>query len=185
MKMNIFGREANFDQLALATQFPHQLMGMLPGVWSQDEVSSEVNLLGFHEIQNITFRLFYNYEQDIPFKELELIQFMSYHNFHSFSNHAISPLGLYAPSLYDRFKYSGKLRPFISHIGIHCSEKEGEDWRAHFKSYGIDVAHEDWSYAHTNPVIAGKRKYHNIIFASRRALGFDFKACIRVNINGT
>ncbi len=134
--------------------------------------------------QDTKFNLFYNYEQHIPFKELELIQFHNLHNFHTLINKDISPLGLYAPVLHQRFRRYASGEAFISHIGIHCTEEEGESWRRHFSTYGVDVIHEDTSYAHTNPVIAGKRNYHNIIFGSREAIGFDFKACIRINVNG-
>lgn len=181
MKLNIFGQEADFDQLALATHYPNQIMTALGGQWSSDHTYSKT------EKGNIEFNLFYNYEQDMELKELELIQFISFPNFHSTANKTISPLALYAPSLFwklheciDYIDHDTGDPFFMSHMGIHCSADEGEYWRSLFASYKIGVAHEDRSYLHTNPVIAGKRTYHNIIFNSREALGFDFKACIRV-----
>jgi len=184
MKMNIFGREADFDQLAIATRFPSTLMKWIGGsTWSHDHAYSRAVVAGYPEPKEVEFKLFYNYEQDIPFKELELIQFLSLHNFHSVSNRGISPLGLYAPSLYEKLGSMGVDMPFISHLGIHCTEEEGKDWRFHLGQRDIHPVWEDTSYKHTNPIIAGKRTYHNIIFGSREALGFDFKACIRINAN--
>ncbi len=189
MKMNIFGREADFDQLAIATPYPKPIMDLLGGEWSKDHTKSRVRLPGFPEEQEIEFKLFYNYEQNLQFKELELIQFLSHHNFHSLVNKTISPLGLYAPALHQLLSILKKrvtpVEYFISHIGIHCSEEEAMQWRLLFLSRGINAVHEDTSYSHTNPVIAGKRTYHNIIFGSREAIGFDFKACIRINSDGT
>lgn len=175
MKMNIFGKDADFDQLAIAVDNPEFVMRVIGGnFWTKDHVKSNVRTRG-----PIEFNLFYNYEQDIPFKELELIQFLSNNNFHSAVNKSISPLGLYAASLYKKLSILDTV--FISHIGIHCTDTESKEWILHFKQFDIWPIHEDTSYSHTNPAIAGKRTYHNIIFGSRKTLGFDFKACIRID----
>lgn len=187
MKMNIFGKEADFDQIAIAVRHATRWMAAIdsdPGAWSHDTSTSDAIVMGYPVKREITFDLHYNYRQSLAFKELELIRFSDLHNFHSISNKSIDPLGLYAPHLYAlRAEMDLDNRGFfLSHLGIHCSEEEAEEWRALFSRCSIGVAFEDWSKKHTNPVIAGKRFYHNVIFASREALGFNFKACVRRNV---
>jgi hypothetical protein len=66
-----------------------------------------------------------------------------------------------------------------SHIGMHCTEAELESWRAFFASRNIAVAQEVFTKSHTNPVIAGKREYHYVIFDTYGILGIDVKFIVR------
>ena len=46
---------------------------------------------------------------------------------------------------------------------------------------GIKVAQEVFTKSHTNPVIAGKRKYNYVIFDTKEILGVDLKFIVRIN----
>ena len=66
-----------------------------------------------------------------------------------------------------------------SHLGMHVTAAELEDWRAFFVGEGIAVAQEVATLKHTNPVIAGKRWYTYVIFDTRAILGIDLKFIVR------
>jgi hypothetical protein len=70
-------------------------------------------------------------------------------------------------------------RPRVSHLGMHCTEEELKEWRLFFAERQIPLAQEVRTFAHTNPVIAGKRKYHYVIFNTYAILGVDIKFIIR------
>lgn len=72
-----------------------------------------------------------------------------------------------------------KYEPRASHIGMHITEEELVEWREFFRERGIRVAQEVRTRAHTNPVIAGKRLYHYVIFDTYAILGIDVKFIIR------
>ena len=69
--------------------------------------------------------------------------------------------------------------PSVSHLGMHVLAPEAEEWRKFFRKRGIKVAQEVKTRSHTNPVIAGKRWYHYIIFDTRAILGVDIKLIVR------
>lgn len=69
-----------------------------------------------------------------------------------------------------------------SHLGMHCTEVELADWRRFFERRNIRVAQEVNTLSHTNPVIAGKRKYKYVIFDTRRILGIDLKFIVRKDV---
>lgn len=71
--------------------------------------------------------------------------------------------------------------PCVSHLGMHVTHRELEDWRAFFFERGIAVAQEVNTTRHTNPVIAGKRSYTYVIFETRAILGVDVKFIVRHN----
>ncbi len=66
-----------------------------------------------------------------------------------------------------------------SHLGMHCSEEELEEFKAFFFARNINIAQEVFTDSHTNPVIAGKRRYHYCIFDTKRILGIDLKFIVR------
>lgn len=72
--------------------------------------------------------------------------------------------------------------PSASHIGMHCSEAELQEWTAFFTSRGIRIAQQVNTFSHTNPVIAGKRQYTYTIFDTRGILGIDVKFIVRRDI---
>lgn len=69
-----------------------------------------------------------------------------------------------------------------SHLGMHVTEQELEDWRVIFREQGIPVAQEVRTSSHTNPFIAGKRKYHYVIFDTYPILGIDIKFIVRHDV---
>lgn len=76
-------------------------------------------------------------------------------------------------------------RPWFraSHIGMHVTESELNRWKAFFADRGIPVAQEVRTHSHTNPVIAGKRKYHYVIFDTYPILGVDVKFIVRHDVS--
>lgn len=71
----------------------------------------------------------------------------------------------------------------VSHLGMHCSEEELEEWREFFGERNIGVAQEVHTASHTNPAIAGKRQYHYCIFNTHDILGVDIKFIVRRNVD--
>ncbi|HET8686853.1 MAG TPA: hypothetical protein VFM18_09330 [Methanosarcina sp.] len=69
----------------------------------------------------------------------------------------------------------------VSHLGMHCTAEELEEFRDFFSGRGIKVAQEVFTESHTNPVIAGKRKYNYVIFDTKEILGVDLKFIVRVD----
>jgi hypothetical protein len=72
--------------------------------------------------------------------------------------------------------------PSASHLGMHVSAEELDQWRAKFASLNISVAQEVNTLSHSNPVIAGKRSYNYVIFNTRHILGIDLKFIVRKNL---
>lgn len=69
-----------------------------------------------------------------------------------------------------------------SHLGMHVTEEELAEWRVFFAKREIEVAQEVKTDSHTNPVIAGKRLYHYVIFDTRDILGIDLKFIVRRDV---
>lgn len=70
----------------------------------------------------------------------------------------------------------------VSHLGMHCSAEELEEFMKFFQARGIAIAQEVFTDSHTNPVIAGKRKYNYVIFSTKEILGTDIKLIVRIDI---
>lgn len=68
----------------------------------------------------------------------------------------------------------------VSHLGMHCTEEELVRWREKFAALGVPVAQEVVTDTHTNPVIAGKRRYNYVIFDTYSILGVDLKFIVRL-----
>ncbi len=189
MKLKIFGKEAHFDQLAIAVIDPVPFMREFGERWEKDMANCKTQVFG-GLIRDTSIGLFYNYGQPpgtFDFKELELLTLVKGVNWHEVRGdpEPFSPLALYAPRLYriaNRFGLLGTC--FLSHLGIHSTEEEAGEWQKTFLDMGIRLAQENWSTEHTNPVIAGRRWYHDVIFDSRDALGFDMKITVRHDKKG-
>jgi hypothetical protein len=72
--------------------------------------------------------------------------------------------------------------PIVSHLGMHCTAEELEEYRAYFKRQGFMVAQEVDTTSHTNPAIKDSRRYKYVIFGTRHILGVDLKFIVRKNI---
>lgn len=70
----------------------------------------------------------------------------------------------------------------VSHLGVHCSAEELEQFRAYFYHNGIGIAQEVKTLAHTNAAIKDTRRYQYAIFDTRDILGVDLKFIVRKNI---
>lgn len=67
----------------------------------------------------------------------------------------------------------------VSHLGMHCTEAQLAEFHNFFAARDIEVAQEVDTQSHTNPVIAGKRRYKYTIFNTRHILGVDLKLIVR------
>lgn len=67
----------------------------------------------------------------------------------------------------------------VSHLGMHCSDEELEQFRAYFYHEGIGIAQEVKTLAHTNPAIKDTRRYQYAIFDTKDILGVDLKFIVR------
>ena len=68
---------------------------------------------------------------------------------------------------------------------MRVTAAELAEWRKFFKEEGIQVAQEVVTDSHTNPNIAGQRRYNYVIFDTREIIGVDLKFIVRLNQDGT
>jgi hypothetical protein len=153
------------EQIAIASDKPQYLIAMLGSVmglkdWSIDIVTSKASVFGGPETTNVA-ELNFNY--DLGF-ELEVLHYKQGDNWHQ-------------ARLMEDCGY-----PFLSHLGFHCSEEDAQATKDKLATAGINMAQEVWTLEHTNPVIAGKRTYHYMVFDSRDVFGFDLKLIVRNDV---
>ena len=148
------------EQVAICPPNPQAALNFLQRIglatWAPDTVVANGTVYGEHG-SNVA-QLAFNYEATPPGckpLELEVLHYSSGPNW--MDNHG----------------------PSVSHLGMHCSEEEVQDWINRFRELGIAIAQEVWTQSHTNPVIAGKRFYHYVIFDTRAILGVDLKFIVR------
>jgi len=110
-------------------------------------------------------KLAFNYEQGFEF---ELIQYVAGPNWHE----AAGRIG------------NGWCRePFASHMSYHIEDMAGEMTR--YINAGFRVAQEVRTVSHTSEhLLSIGRKYHYVIFDSRRVLGYDIKLIKRIEREG-
>lgn len=72
--------------------------------------------------------------------------------------------------------------PSVSHLGMHVTAEQLEEFRAYFYHNGIGIAQEVNTLAHTNPVIKDTRRYQYAIFDTKDILGVDLKFIVRKDI---
>lgn len=73
----------------------------------------------------------------------------------------------------------------VSHLGMHVTAQELVEWDEFFKSEGVQLAQSVITDSHTNPHIAGKRRYNYAIYDTRGIIGVDLKFIVRLNQDGT
>lgn len=155
------------EQIALYPPDPVAAIELLTALgledWSTDRVNARGVVRGT-ELSNAA-TLNFNYQAS-PDKALEL-EVLGY------SRPAIAG----GPDTDWMVKHS----PSVSHLGMHVTSVELEEWRKKFETLHVKVAQEVFTYAHTNPVIAGKRIYNYVIFDTRSVLGVDLKFIVRYN----
>ena len=68
----------------------------------------------------------------------------------------------------------------VSHLGMHCTAEELDEFRRKFADMGYSVAQEVFTESHTNPfLLETGRKYQYVIFDTRAVLGVDIKLIVR------
>ena len=146
------------DQLALCPRDPAAAIALLTKMgareWALDHVTAKgvvYEAMNVHNEADLAF----NYDMLESARELEVLHYTKGDNWMDYHPHS------------------------VSHLGMHCSESELEEWIQFFKNEDINIAQEVTTTEHTNPVIAGKRWYRYVIFATRRILGVDLKFIVR------
>lgn len=149
------------EQIALYPRDPEAAKDLLTaigaGPWAEDEVQATGIVFG--ERGNNKANLNFEYELSGHGKELEVLEYTD------------------GPNWMDGRDGADPFR--VSHLGMHCDERELAAWRAFFDRCGIAVAQEVSTKQHTNPVIAGKRWYTYVIFDTYKILGVDLKFIVR------
>lgn len=145
------------DQVALYPKDPERakelLTAMGAGDWAEDVVIAVGDVRGKEGMNKASLSFDYSLLENA--RELEVLQYK------------------------DGPNWMDNRAPRVSHLGMHCSYDELEEWRAFFHERNIKVAQEVETYSHTNPVIAGKRWYKYVIFDTYEILGVDVKFIVR------
>lgn len=148
------------QQIAICPPDPVAALELLTALgardWIQDQVRAEGSV--YDEPGRNVADLLFNYTLAPAPVEFELLHYVD------------------GPNWMDEMLRTGS----VSHLGMHCTERELEEFKAFFNKRGINIAQEVFTSQHTNPVIAGKRKYHYTIFDTRKILGVDLKFIVRI-----
>lgn len=129
--------------------------------WAEDHVVATGEVFGRHGRENEA-DLSFNYSALDKARELEVLHYTSGENWME--------------------NRTGATPRRVSHIGMHCTEQELDDWKVFFGDRKIKVAQEVFTHSHTNPVIKGKREYHYVIFDTYDILGVDVKFIVRKDV---
>lgn len=148
------------EQIALCPANPEKAKELLSeiglDVWIDDEVVAEGTVFGVKG-ENAA-ALSFNYQSGINDKALEL-EVLHYHS---------------GPNWMEDQPRS------VSHLGMHCTEEELEQFKQKCDRLGIGIAQEVLTKSHTNPFLREqKRKYKYVIFDTREILGVDLKFIVR------
>jgi len=148
------------EQIAICPKDPSKAKQLLKDMgavdWSEDRVIAKGKV--FDNQSENTADLSFNYDL-IQGKEFEVLNYIAGDNW---------------------MKEQSRVNS-VSHLGMHCTADELLNWRDFFDERGIKVAQEVFTKSHTNPVIAGKRKYNYVIFDTKEILGVDLKFIVRIN----
>jgi len=150
------------EQIAFGAKDPHSVIEQykLLGIdeWVGDVVIAKGTVN--KTVGENCAELYFNYQLGF---ELEILRYQYGPNWHQDRN-------------------PNNLDVFPSHQGLHVDETEMWMWREKMNRLGIDIIQEVYTQSHTNPVIAGKRRYQYVIFNSLDKLGFDLKLIRRINL---
>lgn len=155
------------EQVAIATESIEQadkIINTLKKIGMTDWVEDHVVATGevFGEPGTNKARLSFNYQMGF---ELEILTYLEGDNWHKKRSETTS-------------------FPFQSHMGLHVDEAEMEKIGKDMADIGIGIAQEVFTDSHTNPAIAGIRRYHYVVFDSKEQLGFDLKLIERLPDRG-
>ena len=145
------------EQIAISPKDPVAAKKLLAEIgakqWHEDTVHADGKV--FEEEGSNVANLSFNYDL-CPEKEFEVLHYTSGRNWME-GKHA------------------------VSHLGMHCTQEELKEWRSFFAVRGIEVAQEVVTQSHTNPAIAGKRRYHSVLFDTRAIFGVDLTFIVRID----
>jgi hypothetical protein len=150
------------EQIAIAPRDPAAAKKLLQdmgfGEWTEDHVVASGNVYGLpgRNEANLSF----NYEVMPEDGEFEVLDYTT------------------GPNWVD----TSTPRNVVSHLGMHCTAAELQEWRDFFAARGIRVAQEVVTESHTNPfLVSNGRKYNYVIFDTRDILGVDCKFIVRID----
>lgn len=152
------------EQIAFAPKNSQAARALLEDMgltkWIEDEVTAQGQVYDRTNVTNVA-HLQFNYQAEpVDALELELLDYLEGDNW-----------------LRD---FDGRMTR-VSHIGMHCSADELEDWRKFFANRGIQVVQEVETKKHTNAyLLEQKRHYHYVIFGTHHILGVDTKFIVRI-----
>lgn len=162
------------EQVALCPKDPAAAIELLKAMGLTEWVHDTVVALGHvhpedeDSVRNVA-ELAFNYDGFTEKRELEVLHYTQGKNW-------IDPRS--------SADFNARFYPRISHLGMHCSHGELEEWKKFFAERSIHIAQEVNTWSHSNPVIAGKRWYHYCIFDTFDILGVDIKFIVRRNAEG-
>lgn len=148
------------DQIALCPRDPERAIALLTKLgmteWARDTVRAAGFVFG--DPHENTANLAFNYQSLDNARELEVLHYTEGHNWMKLA-----------------------CEPRISHLGMHVTAEELEQWRAFFAEEKIAVAQEVTTRSHTNPfLIENPRHYTYVIFDTYNILGVDLKFIVRI-----
>lgn len=146
------------QQLALCPKDPARAVRLLKAMGAGDMVDDIVTATGSvkgEEGHTNKARLRFDYKLLRGARELEVLQYQKGYN------------------------WMDGAEPRASHIGMHCTEKELDEWKKFFAKRKIRIVQEVHTKKHTNNAIAGKRWYHYCIFDTYDILSVDVKFIVR------
>lgn len=154
------------EQIAICPQDPVRAKNLLAEMgavtWHDDHVVASGSVFGQHYGNEAD--LAFNYELDPEHSKLE-VEVLHYTKGTNW---------MQGPGRFNS----------VSHLGMHCTEAQLDAWRGFFAQRGISVAQEVTTSSHTNPVIAGLRRYTYVVFDTKHILGVDLKFIVRLNQEG-
>ena len=146
------------EQIAIHPQHPDKALELLTAMGAEQWVKDQVTAAGYVKASPAknTANLAFNYDMaaENGKLEFEVLQYVKGTSWMQGQNRA-------------------------SHLGMHCSADELDEWRKFFARRGITVAQEVYTENHTNSAIAGKRWYNYVIFDTFAILGIDIKFIVR------
>jgi hypothetical protein len=152
-------RKFAIDQIAICPMNPEAAIELLTALgaeeWARDHVVAIGSVYGRHLLVNEA-DLAFNYEL-VTGKEFEVLHYTTNDNWMNDPERDNS----------------------VSHLGMHCTEEELDEYKGFFAAREILIAQEVNTASHTNPVIDGKRLYHYCIFDTKSILGTDLKFIVR------
>jgi hypothetical protein len=83
------------------------------------------------------------------------------------------------PNWVDSRQNNDNFGSVVSHLGMHCTAEELEQFKEYFKAKGFAIAQEVYTEMHENPAIKDSRRYHYTIFDTQKVLGVDLKFIVR------